>query len=126
MGARSVDRRLFTVGSEVTTSGYVFGSALWRVATGGTDFASKSKSGTVFLLKSKSGRHIGHCSQHAYDAEVMFPPCTSFKVTSWYRGDVICLGQANIREHTFKVKDDCEMQRLLASNKSLIIELQEQ
>ena len=126
VGARSVDRRLFTVGSEVTTSGYVFGSALWRVATGGTDFASKSKSGTVFLLKSKSGRHIGHCSQHAYNAEVMFPPCTSFKVTSWYRGDVICLGQANIREHTFKVKDDCEMQRLLASNKSLIIELQEQ
>jgi len=70
---------------------------------------------------------ISHLSQFPGDNEVIFLPNTGFRVTNWYHGDVIALGQENIREHTFKVKEfDNErlcFQKMLESDKALIIEL---
>merc|ERR1711879_942163 len=129
IGARSVDRSLFLVGAEISWSVFISGSTLWRTALENTpDFEAKAKRGTVFILKSKSGRHVGQYSQFSFDSEVVFLPFTRWRVTNWYHGDVICLGQANIREHTFKVKDETAHFRkgrddMLHSHQSMIIEL---
>ena len=56
--------------------------------------------------------------------EVLFYPNTKFRVKNWYLGDVICLGQSNIREHTFKIKPE-NMEKMLTTNSALIIELEE-
>jgi len=131
LGVRSVDRRLFLVGAKVSWPVFVSGSTLWRTALENTpDFEAKAKKGTVFILKSRSGRHVGQYSQFSFDSEVVFAPFTRWQVTNWYHGDVICLGQANIREHTFGVKSEASHFRkgrdeMLNSDQSLIIELQE-
>ena len=83
----------------------------------------------MFIVKSKTGRHVGQFSQFSFDSEVIFSPGTKFQVTNWYHGDVIALGQENIREHTFGVKERgaerMDMGRLVDSDKSIIIELTE-
>jgi len=131
LGANGVNRSLFPVGKKVSWPVFLSGSAVWRVALeSAPDFDAKAKKGTVFILKGKSGRFVGQHSQFSFDSEVVFSPFTEFKVTNWYHGDVTALGQANIREHTFKVKDEettsrMNTQAMLKSDRSLIIELEE-
>ena len=128
VGALDVQRHLFRPGTEFCWPTFVSGSALWRVATGHLpEFADKKKRrGTVFIVQSTTGRYVGAYSRFSYDAEVMFRPGCCFRVTHWYRGDPIALGQANIREHTFGIeRDSVEMDNLMQSQKSLIIELDE-
>jgi ankyrin repeat protein/uncharacterized protein YegL len=125
IGSNNVDRSLFSQDTIVSWPTFMSTSTLWRVATEHVEeFATKKKQGTIFIVQSKTGKHIGQHSQFSYDSEVMFAPNTHFRVTNWYRGDVICLGQANIREHTFKLKDE-EIGTMMNTNKSLIIELTE-
>jgi hypothetical protein len=98
---------------------------MWKVAIDHlNDFTTKKNKGVVFIVKSKTGKFVGSLSSFSYDCEVIFKPNTKFTVTNLYRGDVICLGQANIREHTFKIKDE-DLDSMLNSDKSLIIELTE-
>jgi hypothetical protein len=87
------------------------------------DFTSK-KQGTVFIVHGKSGRQISAYSRTPYDMEVLFPPRCRFRVSAWYRGDVICLGQANIRQHTFGIKPE-DLAKYAGGNAALIIELTE-
>jgi hypothetical protein len=111
----------------VQCAAYVSGSSLWKVALEHvTEFESKKKEGTVFLVHSeKSGRYVGQYSQLPFDAEIIFPRQAKFRVRARYRGDVICLGQANIREHTFMIKDEEELEMYSKNQKSMIIELEE-
>lgn len=127
IGANNVDRKLFTIGKEIswnTGGNFTSATTMWRVATENTkDFTTK-KQGTVFIIHCKSGRFISSYSRFIYDMEVLFLPNTKFRVKNWYMGDVICLGQANIREHTFKIKPE-NMEKMLTTNSALIIELVE-
>ena len=130
VGAPEADRRLYKEGSVIQWPRFASSSTLWRVALENCpSFTSKARKGVVFVVKSKSGRSISAYSQFPFDNEVVFLPGTQFQVTRWYHGDVIALGQANIRENTFGVKerDDERMcvADLTASEKSLIIELTE-
>lgn len=130
IGSAVPNRKLFMKGVEFTWNRFVSGSTLWRVALENTpSFTSKARRGTVFILKSKTGRLVGPYSQYSYDAEVIFLPTTRFRVSNWYHGDVIALGQENIREHTFGIKerDDerLDMAHMVNSDKALIIELTE-
>ena len=80
----------------------------------------------MFLIKSKTGRAV----LNSFDAEVIFLPNARFVVSNWYHGNVIALGQENIREHTFAIKEKDDTQRpclkeMTESDKSLIIELTE-
>lgn len=140
-GVNQLDRHQFVVGSEIMFPGFLSCSTLWRVATEHVaEFATKKKQGNVFIVKSKTGRYVGQYSEFSYDSEVIFKPFTKFIVTNLYHGDVICLGQANIREHTFRIKDEKKrwgeseqkvanlhetLDIMLNSNKSMIIELTE-
>lgn len=119
------NRQHFQPGKTVSWPYFISASSMWRVATDNApDFANDKKQGTVFIIKSKSGRPIGGYSQFPSDAEIVFLPHTEFKVTNWYLGNIICLGQSNIREHTFRTKEE-DRARLMNGHGSLIIELTE-
>lgn len=121
------------------------------------EFSTKKREGIIFIVKSKTGRFIGQYSEFSFDCEVLFRPYTKFKVTNWYlnksftflnnilfryHGDVFALAQANIREHTFKVRSESDktaavgvivgknhncdpLEVMIQNKKSLIIELEE-
>lgn len=125
IGANQVDRQEFLVGKKICWPVFMPSSSIWRTATENTpEFSTNKKQGTVFIVKSKTGRFVGQYSQFTYDAQVIFLPNTTFTVTNWYMGDVFALGQANIRENSYKVKEE-DLQRMISTNKSLIIELTE-
>ena len=130
IGSSTVSRKLYAKGQSFGWNFFASGSTLWKVALeGAPSFASSSRRGVVIIVKSKSGRFVGSYSTHPSDSEVMFLPGTQFIVTNWYHGDTIALGQENIREHTFGVKeiDDerAPLSQLMESDKSLIIEITE-
>jgi ankyrin repeat protein len=130
LGSAEVDRKLFMKGTEFTWPKFVSSSTLWRVAMENTpSYITKARKGTIFAIQSKTGRSIGSYSQYPYDAEIVFLPETRFKVTNWYHGNVIALGQANIRDHSYgvKEKDDdwLSLAEMIQSDKSLIIEITE-
>jgi hypothetical protein len=122
---------MYTIGQTFRWRHFASASTLWKVALENAPyFTSSARKGVVFIVKSKTGRLVGAYSQFAFDSEVLLLPDTVFCVTNWYHGDVIALGQANIRQHTFGVKEvDQERQclaQLTESDKSLIIEITEQ
>ncbi|OHT10611.1 hypothetical protein TRFO_20016 [Tritrichomonas foetus] len=118
----NINRRLFAVGNVVSSPTFISATSLWPMAIESINF---EKGGTVFIIKSeKKGKLISIHSSFSFESEVLFTPNTKFVVAKWYRGDVIALGQPNIRDHTFGLTDD---QRVVISNncKPLIIELHE-
>lgn len=129
IGTADADRKLFMIGQEFMFQHFVSGSTNWKIALENTpNFTSKNRKGIIFIVKSQTGRHVSLYSQFSYDSEIIFLPHTRFRVKSWYHGgDVICLGQENIREHTFKIKerDDERMnlEQVIQSDKSIVIEL---
>lgn len=119
------NRKSFLPGTEISWPGFTSASTIWRIATENTkDFSTKKREGTIFLIKSQTGRYIGQYSQFPQDTEILFLPDTKFKVSSWYMGDVIALGQANIRHSTFKIRPE-DMDKIINTNTGLIIELEE-
>lgn len=130
VGAPTAVRKLYTPGTEFCWNHFASASSLWKVAVDNVpSFSSNSKKGVVFIIKSQTGRCVADYVQFPYDAEVIFLPGTWFRVSNWYHGDVIALGQENIREQTFGVKmqdkERLPMSELMESDKSLIIELVE-
>ncbi len=127
IGTKNLQREYFREETEFQWPTYISSSSLWKVAIENLkDFGNPKAGGEVLIVKSKTGRFLGQYSQHSYDAEVLFPRDTRFRVVAWYRGDVVCLGQSNIREHTFRIKDPEEMNRYMNNNKiSLIIKIEE-
>lgn len=85
--------------------------------------STNRRKGTVILIKSKNGKLINSYSKFN-DYEVVFNPGSNFKVTGFYTGNVIALGQENIRAHSYGVKPE-ELVGMINSNASLIIELTE-
>lgn len=130
LGVAQINREDFVLGTEFALDQFMSTSTLWRVAMENTpSFISKSRRGTIFAVQSKTGRSISSYSQYPYDSEVVFLPGTCFKVTGWYHGHVIALGQPNIRAHSYNVKEQDEewlpLAEMITSDKSLIIELTE-
>ncbi|XWV25964.1 hypothetical protein QJ857_gp1116 [Tupanvirus soda lake] len=119
------DRTKFMVGTEILWPMFTSASTIWKIATeNAPDFSTKKKEGTIFVIKSITGRYVGQYSQFSQDTEIIFLPNTKFRVNAWYMGDIIALGQANIRNSTFKIKPE-DMDKMVNSNTSLIIELEE-
>lgn len=119
------NRKTFMVGNKITWPVFVSGTTIWKIATeNAKNFSTKKKEGTIFLIKSKTGKYIAPYSQFSRDNEIVFMPNTKFTVSAWYHGDIIALGQSNIRASTFKIRPE-EMDRMITSNQSLIIELLE-
>jgi ankyrin repeat protein len=116
---KKFDRSKFEIGKEFTWPTFSSCSLDWSVAGNFTN-----KKGTIFLIKSKNGRNISMYSKYQQDNQVIFLPNTKFKVTNWYLGDVISLGQENIRNTAYKLKIE-DLEKLKNNNDALIIELEE-
>lgn len=115
----NIDRTNFEKGTVFTWPTITSSSLDWGYSG---DF--KSKKGTIFIIKCKNGKLIKEYSHHPYENQVLFLPNTQFKVTNWYKGDIIALGQENIRNTAFQLKSE-EIEKLKKSNDPLIIELEE-
>lgn len=118
------DRSQFRVGTALGVNTLMSASSSWCVAVEHVPDFSIKRQGVVLIIHGKTGRSIARYSRFTYDMEVLFPAGASFRVVAWYRGDVICLGQSNIREHTFRIKEE-ELPRYLSTNAALIIEVAE-
>lgn len=127
VGAPNVlDRSKFLVGSNICWSTYLSGSTMWKIAIENTkELITQKKQGTIFIIKSKTGKLVNQYSPVTYESEVIMPLSAKYQVANWYHcHDVICLGQPNIRYHTFRVKPE-DLDKMKNSNISLAIELQE-
>jgi hypothetical protein len=120
VGSDRVQRLLFQVGTEVSWTVYLSGSTMWPVAT--DNLEDFTKKGTVFIIKTKTARLVSPYSSFSYDGEVVILPHTRFRVTSWLKGDVIALGQANIRQNSYGMTEE-ERAKWGSNEKPLIIEL---
>lgn len=118
------DRHKYLIGKEFVWKTFTSASTLWSVAVNNASLFQSGKQGTVFIIKSKSVRYVGQYSEFTGDSEVIVLPNTRFVVSNWYHGDIIALGQSNIRHTAYKITED-NMDKILNSNKALIIELTE-
>lgn len=126
IGCSDVNRMKFREGIEFELPYFQSATTSWRIALELLPRfnSDKKKDGTIILIKSKSGRYISQYSRYAYEGEVVFLPKTKFRVRKWYIGDIIALGQENIRDHTYKLSDT-DKNEYVHNHKPLIIELEE-
>lgn len=123
-GIDKIDRNIFQIGNEVYIDGLLSASTMWRIGIEHLpSFTTGGKSGTAFIIKSKTGRHVRDYSQFSSDNEVIFKDA-KFKVTNWYQGNIICFAQENVRESTFKLTDK-QIKEMTCTDTRLIIELDE-
>ena len=113
----------YVTGDTLKSNTFIAGTSLWKIAIDNIHNYSNRRKGTVILIKSKYGRLINSYSKFN-DYEVVFSPGSKFKVTGFYMGSVIALGQENIRARSYGVKPE-ELVGMINSNASLIIELTE-
>lgn len=114
------NRDHFEIGSTIVWNTFVICSKDYASST---ELINK-KRGIIFIVKSKTGRDISKYCYNPVDAEIVFNPGTSVKITSYYAPSIICLGQANIRKSTYAIKEN---DIIKATNKEacIIIELEE-
>jgi len=92
----------FEVGKEVVVKRPFSGSSLWRIVTNDMN----KKTGTVNIFR--GGKFLG-----GRNSEVVILP-GRYRVLAWYHYDPICLGQPNIRSHTFKIKETDSVKSIVA------------
>jgi ankyrin repeat protein/Mg-chelatase subunit ChlD len=114
------DANTYDVGKTITWNTFSIGSHVWSLA----NTQVKAKTGMIFIIKNKTGKLLSPYSKYQADAEVVYLPGTSFIVTNHYRSSIICLGQANIRESTFKMQTN-DYNKVLNGTEAIIIELEE-
>merc|ERR1712187_814320 len=135
---RSLPRTALAPGTRVRTSGFISAVPAWQSAVAAVDeFARRAAvpgsampefgggKGVVFIVtKSITGRVVG---RHGFgdDCEVLFAPGASFVVQRWYQGDVIALGQSNIRDRSFGIESEDAMAKAATGSRALIIAIEE-
>jgi len=119
------NRSGYMIGNIVTNSTLLVSSSMWRKVVANVPNYSTTKKGTIFIVKSLNGRFAGTFSRFKDESEIVFMPGSRFKITGLYRGgDNIVLGQENVRQHTYGIKDD-ELGDYMTGNRVMVIELTE-
>ena len=114
------DPEIYKVGNTLTWSTFGLACSDWRCCTE----LMNLKRGMIFIIKSKCGKKIHKFSKTPQDQEVLFLPFTTFKITAYYRSEITCLGQANIRNSTYKIRD-VDIANAEKNKSSIILELEE-
>lgn len=91
--------------------------------TSSTELINQKK-GMIFVIKSLSGKLISRYAKNPIDNEVIFKPNSEFRITNHFIASLTCLGQANIRTSTFKVKEK-DLIKATNGESCIIIELEE-
>jgi hypothetical protein len=111
---------LYGKGNRVTWNSFSICTQEWRKVTHQLD----QRSGVVFLIHSRSAREVHPYSRYAADRELIFLPETTYVVENYYKPDVVCLGQANIRATTFAVTEK-DITNAARGKACIIVELRE-
>jgi len=114
------DPEVFAIGNKLKWTTFSMCSSEWKNASE----MIRLKRGIVFIIKSLTGRAVGKYSKYPVDSEVIFLPDTEFRITNHYVGDVIALGQPNIRTSTFKMKEN-NYDKAQKGDLCVLIELEE-
>lgn len=110
----------YEIGKVLTWNNFSICSSDWKNSAD----KIQEKSGIVFIIKSKSGKQISRYSKYPVYSEVTFLPATNFVIKNYYIPNIICLGQANIRNTTFRIKEK-DIEKAILGESSIIIELEE-
>jgi hypothetical protein len=113
------DPEFYKIGSELTWSTFSICSKEYSSCVD----IIKRNTGIVFIVKSSTGREIGRYSKTPVDQDVIFVPGSKFVITNYYQANQMTLGQANIRNVTFKIREKDILNAI--DGKCIIIELQE-
>ncbi|MCJ7637365.1 MAG: ADP-ribosyltransferase domain-containing protein, partial [Nitrososphaeraceae archaeon] len=113
------DPDVYTINNIVEWNAFSMCSSEFRTAS---DLIKQNR-GVVFVIQSLSGRKIEKFSKNPAECEVVFLPGTQFRVKAYYKANIVCLGQKNIRVSTFKIADK-DIERAL-KGECIIIELEE-
>eukprot|EP00005_Dracoamoeba_jomungandri_P009992 CAMPEP_0174262924 /NCGR_PEP_ID=MMETSP0439-20130205/16189_1 /TAXON_ID=0 /ORGANISM="Stereomyxa ramosa, Strain Chinc5" /LENGTH=1530 /DNA_ID=CAMNT_0015347969 /DNA_START=34 /DNA_END=4626 /DNA_ORIENTATION=- len=97
----SFDMDIFSKGKTITWGGFSSASKAWATVMEDTNKNNQDGNDVIFLIKTKTGRPVGSFSPNTNDEEVIILPNTEFEITNWYVGDMIDLGQANIRGNCY-------------------------
>jgi hypothetical protein len=109
----------WAVGSELTWNTFVNTSADWtQVADNGQN------KGIVFIIQSKTGRHLGKYARCVQNNPVIFAPGSRFLITAYHKFHATALGQANIRESTFPATD-ADFEKAKEGRRNIIVALTE-
>ena len=112
----------YKIGNKMVWNTFSITSTLWK----NTTELINSKKGIVFIIKSRTGRKISSYSKFPMDEEVVFLPGTTFKIVNHLKASSMCLGQSNIRDTTFRIKEgEKDLERACKKQGCLIIELEE-
>ena len=82
------------------------------------------KKGIIFIIQSKTGRYIAQYSKYPTYHEVIFLPNTKFLIKNYYKANICCLGQSNIRLTTYSMSL-LDIEKATNGKTSIIIELEE-
>jgi hypothetical protein len=80
------------------------------------------KKGIIFIIQSKTGKNISIYSKYPMHNEVVFLPNTKFIVENYYKANVCCLGQSNIRLSTYSCSQT-DIDKAFSGTTCIIIEL---
>jgi ankyrin repeat protein/uncharacterized protein YegL len=104
--------------------GTTFTWSTFGTATSEWGNVTLSKTQTVFIIKSKTGRDISPYSMFPQNKEIMFLPNTTFKVVNYYQNNIIVLGQKNVRQSGYSAREK-DIENAIDHKNSLIVELEE-
>jgi ankyrin repeat protein/Mg-chelatase subunit ChlD len=110
----------YAVGNKINWNTFAIGSYEWKNSTE----LINQKKGIIFLIKSLTARNISKYTKYPVDSEVIFLPGTQFVITNHYIASVIALGQANIRNSTYKAKEK-DLVKAANGETCIIVEMEE-
>jgi ankyrin repeat protein len=116
----SFSKESYPIGGIIKWNSFSSTSSDWKFIAPYTT----EKKGIIFIIHSKSGRLIKHFSKNPNDNEVVFLPNTSFRIDYYYKANLVCLGQENIRKTTYTFSDT-DIEKAQNKKISVIIELTE-
>jgi len=114
------DAATYAVGAQLTWNSFAMSSLHWNVCTE----LIKDKRGVIFIIKSTRSRILAPYAANPADGQVVSLPGARFEVTNHFIADPICLGQANIREKTYRMYEQA-FAKVLKGRACIIVELTE-
>jgi ankyrin repeat protein/Mg-chelatase subunit ChlD len=114
------DPETYRKGRKVSWNSFSVCTQEWRKVSAQLE----RRTGVVFIIRTTSAREVHPYSKNAPDREVILLPGTSFVVGNYYKPNILCLGQANIREITYSATEK-DVQNAARGTACLIVELHE-
>jgi ankyrin repeat protein len=114
------DAEHFGVGKTLNWNAFGICSSEWSTCSSQIE----NKTGVIFIVDSKNGKNISTYSKYPANNEYVFLPDTKFIVKNHYVACTTALGQANIRESTYKMRPQ-DYDLVIDNKVAIIIHIEE-